>query len=67
MDQDVFIKKIAHLIGTPYEDAIKAKISQATGIAVVAGPKDIITRDIRNDRAIVSVDGKGVITAIRIG
>jgi len=61
------LKKVDHLIGTLYDESVKAQIIEATGLTTVAGPDDIVTADIRNDRVKVQVDDQGLITDIHTG
>lgn len=57
---------VRHIIGTPYVDSIKPYILELTGLAIVAGPRDITTRDFRSDRVIIAVDEQGHISAMSV-
>ncbi|MFJ9990852.1 hypothetical protein ACIQSO_08945 [Pseudomonas putida] len=55
-----------HVIGTRYVESVKPYILELTGLAAVAGPQDITTRDIRTDRVMIGVDVHGFINGLII-
>ena len=55
-----------HVIGTRYVESVKPYIVELTGLASAAGPHDMITRDMRSDRVLISVDADGNIKGLSI-
>ncbi|HGM5582371.1 TPA: hypothetical protein ACKP22_004088 [Pseudomonas putida] len=57
---------VRHVIGTRYVESIKPYIVELTGLPKIAGPDDIVTRDLRTDRIMISCDEHRVITELNI-
>ncbi|WP_153786734.1 hypothetical protein [Pseudomonas sp. EMN2] len=55
-----------HVIRTRYVESVKPYILELTSLTIAAGPKDLITRDLRGDRLIISVDADGFISGLKI-
>ncbi|MBJ9974584.1 hypothetical protein IAE35_08410 [Pseudomonas sp. S75] len=55
-----------HVIGTRYVESVKAYLLELTGLHLAAGPGDVTTMDIRQDRIIIDADEAGIITQLRI-
>ncbi len=58
---------VAHLVGTDYEESVKAQITELTGCARVVGPNEISTREIDETRVHILTDDNNVITGITFG
>ncbi|MDF2488358.1 MAG: hypothetical protein K0S77_980 [Pseudomonas sp.] len=61
------IGAVRHLIGTRYVPSVKTYILEMTEMAIVVGPNEPATFDIRGDRVFVSTDKQGVITKLHVG
>jgi Peptidase inhibitor I78 family len=59
MTNEEIIERYAHLIGTPYEESLKATIGVETGRTRVVGPNDIGTKEYDPQRIHIRVDGNG--------
>jgi len=55
-----------HVISTRYVESVKPYIVELTGLTSAAGPNDMITRDLRSDRVIITVDADGAIKGLSI-
>lgn len=67
MNNENVICALQHLVGTPYDESIKATVTELTGRPRVVGPNDISTREFDLQRIHVRADDDGSITGFTFG
>ncbi|WP_040260311.1 I78 family peptidase inhibitor [Pseudomonas massiliensis] len=59
MTNEEITQRYSYLIGTPYDESMKATISTETGRDRVLGPNEISTMEFDPQRVHIRVDGNG--------
>ena len=67
MTNEEVLVALTDLIGTPYGEDTKRRITECTARARVVGPQDITTKEFDETRVQVITGGNGLIEAFRFG
>ncbi|MFA0996910.1 MULTISPECIES: I78 family peptidase inhibitor [Pseudomonas syringae group] len=67
MTNEVIAQTLQYLVGSRYVPAVKAYISEVTGLQKVIGPGDITTKEFNPMRLHVNVDEAGLISGFSFG